>query len=120
MESLRYEVRGFGIAVCSLEAFYIRTDAADDAVVPAPVGAYTPWRDVCVRSFAKGVRHGHDPDVVARAVRDLIENPHPPLVRRVDRQSRALPVLRALLPQRVWDGAFSASRRAAGGARRSR
>jgi hypothetical protein len=57
---------------------------------------------------------------VARAVRDLIENPHPPLVRRVDRQSRALPVLRALLPQRVWDGAFSASRRAAGGARRSR
>jgi NAD(P)-dependent dehydrogenase (short-subunit alcohol dehydrogenase family) len=119
-ESLRYEVAGFGIAVSYLEASFIRTDAADDAVVAAPVAAYGPWRDRAVRAFLSGIRHGKDPQLVARAVLAVVQDPEPTLVHRVDAVARALPVVRAVAPQRLWDGLFAGYRRVAGGTRGGR
>ena len=118
-EALRHEVRGFGIGVTYLEATFIRTDAADDALITRANPAYNPWRDRAVRAFRTGIRRGKDPRIVAEAVAALVEELDPPLVHRVDRQARALPVVRSVVPDAFWDGAFALYRRLAGGTRGS-
>jgi len=55
--------------------------------------------------------------LVADAVRAVIQDPRPPLVLRTDRRAKALPVVRALVPQRLGDALFAAYRRVSGGAR---
>jgi NAD(P)-dependent dehydrogenase (short-subunit alcohol dehydrogenase family) len=116
-EALRREVQHFGIDVSYLEATAIRTQAAEEMMVAADrIEAYTPLRDRVVRDFRDAIRGGKDPELVARAVRKIIESRKPKLVYRVDGQAKLLPVLKALSPRGLWDAAFAAYHRARGGA----
>jgi NAD(P)-dependent dehydrogenase (short-subunit alcohol dehydrogenase family) len=114
--ALRQEVRGFGIAVCYLEATAIRTEAAEEAMIAADrIEAYEPLRDRAIRDFRDAIREGRDPAIVARAVRRIVETRDPRLVYRVDGKAKLLPILKAVAPARLWDTVFDAYRRARGG-----
>lgn len=106
-EALRREVRPFGIHVSYLEATAIRTQAAEEVMLAGDrIDAYSPLRDRAVDDFRDAIRNGKDPAIVARMVRKVIEVERPKLVYRVDGQAKVLPVVKALLPNRVWDALF--------------
>lgn len=101
-EALRREVQGFGVWVSYLEATTIRTQAADEVRIAAQrIADYAPLRDRVIEDFRSAIRHGKDPERVARTVLRVIEAKRPKLVYRVDTASKLLPIAKALAPQRL-------------------
>jgi NAD(P)-dependent dehydrogenase (short-subunit alcohol dehydrogenase family) len=103
METLRHEVRPFGIKVAMVEAGAIRTRLYGHppaAGLPAYAGA---------RGRALGVMDGYvakgpGPDLVAREVLSLAQSAHPRLHNTLTREAKQFTLLKRLLPQ----GAFEA------------
>lgn len=103
-ESLRREVRGFGIHASYLEATPMRTEAAEGMLVATDRARdYASRRDRAIRRFRAAIAGGEDPRIVAAAVRRIVESRRPRLVYRVDARAKALPALKALVPERVLD-----------------
>lgn len=103
METLRHEVRPFGIQVALVEPGYIKT-ALYAAPQATAMDAYAGPR---ARVF--GVMDGYGrkapgPDIVARKVAAIAADARPPLRNKVTREARQFTLLRWLLP----GGAFEA------------
>jgi NAD(P)-dependent dehydrogenase (short-subunit alcohol dehydrogenase family) len=97
METLRYEVKPFGIRVCLVEPGAIKTPFYARPQASAMV-EYAPWRDA-----ALGVMKGFEakapgPELVGAAVGRLVAKANPPLRTLVTREARIFSFLRWLLP----------------------
>jgi NADP-dependent 3-hydroxy acid dehydrogenase YdfG len=112
-DSLRFEVRGFGVAVTIIEPGLIRTgfgETAAGSVAATPAeGAYadfnaalaTSTREVYEGPLAK---LGGGPDSVARAIERAISTDRPKTRYLVTPSARVFITQRRLLSDRMWDG----------------
>jgi NAD(P)-dependent dehydrogenase (short-subunit alcohol dehydrogenase family) len=102
METLRHEVRPFGIRVALVEpgsiktAFYARRPAA-------AMDAYSGPRENSFAAMADYERKAPGPEVVARTVAALATDPRPPLHSHVTREARQLTLLKWMLPAGAFE-----------------
>lgn len=114
-EALRREVQSFNIWVSYLEATALRTEAPAGVQYAADrIEDYSPLRDNAVRDFLSAIKHGKDPKLAAKTVRNIIETKKPKLVYRVDGQAKLLPFLKALTPQKGVDAMIGGYEKARG------
>jgi NAD(P)-dependent dehydrogenase (short-subunit alcohol dehydrogenase family) len=102
METLRHEVRPFGVQVAIVEPGSIRTPfyAAPHATA---MDAYARPRENAFAVMAEYTRKAPGPDVVARKVAALAADPHPPLRNRITREARQFSLLKRILPARAFE-----------------
>ena len=103
-ETLRAELKPFGIAVAMVEPGAIRTSlfAQPQAV---KLDAYTPWRDRGLKTMSGFEAKAPPPDVVARAVSKIAAAAHPPLRTLVTSEAHAFTTMRRLLPAGLFESA---------------
>jgi NAD(P)-dependent dehydrogenase (short-subunit alcohol dehydrogenase family) len=102
METLRHEVRPFGIQVALVEPGSIKTPFYARAQ-PAGIDAYAGPRGRAFAVMAEYERRAPGPAVVARKVLALANKAHPPLRNRITREARQFTVLRSLLPAAAFE-----------------
>lgn len=113
MEALRLELRPLGIAATVIAPGAVSTTAGDKAMRPArTIDAYSPTKDKLLDTYARGIRGGMDPAKVAAAILAVVRTKWPKPRYRVGGQSKAVSLLRTLLPT-AW---FQAGVRRAVGA----
>ncbi len=113
MEALRLELRPLGIAATVIAPGTVSTAAGDKAMRPArPIDAYSPTKDKLVEKYVEGIRAGMDPAKVAATILAVVRTKWPKPRYRVGGQSKAVSLLRTLLPT-AW---FQAGVRRAVGA----
>jgi NADP-dependent 3-hydroxy acid dehydrogenase YdfG len=112
-DALRFEVRGFGVAVAIIEPGLIRTAFGETAAssvsdAPASEGAYADF-NAAVATSTKGVydgplaKLGGGPDRVARAIESAITARRPKTRYRVTPSAKMLIAQRRVLSDRLWD-----------------
>jgi len=105
-ESLRYELRPFGIAVSMIEPGDFSTGFLDSRRLTAEAAetSYDPWCSRSRKLTIKGASKGPAPELVAVAVRKAIEASTPKLRYLVGkRQQRLGAVLKGLVPSRFFE-----------------
>jgi short-subunit dehydrogenase len=102
METLRHEVRPFGIQVAMVEPGAVRTPFFAGRE-PAGVAAYAVSRGRAFAAIAEFERRAPGPDIVAAKIAAIATDPHPALRNKVTRQARQVTRLRWLLPARVFE-----------------
>jgi short-subunit dehydrogenase len=111
-DALRFETRGFGIAVSVVAPGPVRTAFAEEATaVPTGDGPYAGFmRGVAARNSAAydrpGARGTLDPDVVAEVIVEALESDRPKARYSVGSVARGVVGARRLLPTAVWDAAL--------------
>jgi NAD(P)-dependent dehydrogenase (short-subunit alcohol dehydrogenase family) len=102
METLRHEVRPFGIQVAMVEAGAIKT--ALYALPPAVgIGAYAGPRRRGLGVMAEFVRKAPGPEVMGRKVVAIANDAHPKLRNTVTREATQFTLLKWLLPQSAFE-----------------
>ena len=114
-DALRFEVKGFGVAVVLVQPGIIRTGFADAATTamgqtaPAEAGPYAEF-DAAVAQATRDVyekgpvsRLGGGPDSVAKVIERAIIADKPRIRYRVTPSAHLLVTQRALMPDAVWD-----------------
>jgi short-subunit dehydrogenase len=100
MESLRYEVRPFGISVSLVEPGPVSTPAAERVPhVNHEIAVYAASRSRFTESFNASMSQGMSPLRVARVIRRIIEQDAPHLRYTVGAQATMLALLRRSMPQ---------------------
>jgi NAD(P)-dependent dehydrogenase (short-subunit alcohol dehydrogenase family) len=102
METLRHELRPFGIHVAMVEPGVIRTPLYENPKARA-MPEYAPWRDRAFKTVGQLTEKAPGPGVVAEVVARLLSSSSPPLRSRVTRQALLLPFLRRLLPATAFE-----------------
>jgi NAD(P)-dependent dehydrogenase (short-subunit alcohol dehydrogenase family) len=109
-DALRFETRGFGIAVSVVAPGPVRTEFAEEATAPgAGQGPYAAFmRGVAETNSAAydGGRGLLEPDDVAAVVVEAVESTRPKARYPVGAVSRQLVGARRVLPTRLWDAAL--------------
>jgi short-subunit dehydrogenase len=109
-DTLRFEVKGFGIDVAIIEPGLIRTNFAETAAgsVRQDDGPYTAFNAAVSTSMEEAYhgplgRLGGEPDAVAKAIEKAITARRPKTRYPVTASARLLMAQRALIPDRAWD-----------------
>jgi len=103
-ESLRYEVRPFGISVSLVEPGAVSTPVADAVPqVSHEIAAYAPHRHRLTEAFKTTMRQGMPPSRVARVIQQIIEQDSPHLRYIIGIQATLLVLLRKVMPQRGFE-----------------
>lgn len=100
-ESLRFELKPFGISVAMVEPAVIKTPLYSKPL-PQAMPEYSPWRERALKTMKNFELKAPGPDAVASVVARVVREGSPPLRNKVTREAIVLPLLRRLLP----DGAF--------------
>jgi NAD(P)-dependent dehydrogenase (short-subunit alcohol dehydrogenase family) len=97
METLRHEVKPFGISVAVVEPGAIKTPfyAAPQA---AAMAEYSPWRDRFFQAMKENEEKAPGPEVVAEAFARIVRSERPSLRNTVTTQAKLFPFLKWLLP----------------------
>jgi NAD(P)-dependent dehydrogenase (short-subunit alcohol dehydrogenase family) len=103
METLRHEIKPFGIRVAMVEPGAIRTPfyAAPQA---AAMAAYSPWRERFFRTMKRFEDKAPGPEVVADAFARIVRSERPRLRNTVTTEARLFPLLKWLLPAGAFEG----------------
>ena len=109
-DALRFEVRGFGVDVVTIEPGLIKTQFAETAVGSIEVreGPYAEFEQAVANSTAGAYegavgRLGGGPESVARAIERAISARRPRARYRVTPSAGLLMGIRRILPDRGWD-----------------
>lgn len=108
METLRHELKPFGIRVAMVEPGAIKTPFYT-AAKAEPNAAYSPWRERFFRTMQQFENKAPGPEVVASVYSRLVQSTQPSLRHPLTREARLFPFLRGLLPA----GAFESGLRTA-------
>jgi NAD(P)-dependent dehydrogenase (short-subunit alcohol dehydrogenase family) len=102
MESLRAELRPFGIGVSLIEPGFVKSNIVSNT--PARVISEYDRGRQAAREFARqGVAHGMDPRAVADVVLRVATTPNPGLRYRVGRTTSVLIGLKRWLPEPIFE-----------------
>jgi NAD(P)-dependent dehydrogenase (short-subunit alcohol dehydrogenase family) len=102
METLRHEVRPFGILVAMVEPASIKTPFYARPQAPG-LDAYAQARGNAFAALAGFESKAPGPDLVARKVVALADDAHPPLRNKITGQARQLTLLRRMLPAGAFE-----------------
>jgi NAD(P)-dependent dehydrogenase (short-subunit alcohol dehydrogenase family) len=108
METLRHELRPFGIQVAMVEPGSIKTpfyQAPQARAMPE----YAPWRDRFLEAMKGFERKAPGPEVVAEVFARLLRSKHPPLHNTVTLEAKLFPLLRWLLPPSMFEAGVRSS-----------
>jgi NAD(P)-dependent dehydrogenase (short-subunit alcohol dehydrogenase family) len=105
-ETLRHELKPFGIKVSMVEPGAIKTPLYGQPVA-SPMAEYSPWRDRALKTMKGFEDKAPGPEVVGAVVSKLVRSKNPPLRKRITREATVFPLLRWMLPA----GAFEAGLR---------
>ncbi len=108
-ESLRQELLSFGIYVSLVEPSNVKTETLDSSIRASTTThpAYDAIRAPIVADFkASGLRSKFRPDTVANTVVRIVEDPAPRLRYPIGAQARFIPLLKAILPQPLFEAAI--------------
>jgi NAD(P)-dependent dehydrogenase (short-subunit alcohol dehydrogenase family) len=119
-DTMRYEVRGFGVDVILIEPGIIKTGFGDAVVrelgeVKAAEGPYSDFNEAVGRTtqevYEKGLlaRLGGPPEAVAEVIEKAINARRPKARYTVTPSARLLISLRSLLPDSGWDAMLRSS-----------
>jgi NAD(P)-dependent dehydrogenase (short-subunit alcohol dehydrogenase family) len=103
-ETLRAEVKPFGIAVAMVEPGAIATSLFATPQAPK-LDAYTPWRDRALKTMQGFEAKAPPPQVVALAVAKIVAKAHPPLRTLVTGEAHAFTTMRRLLSEGLFESA---------------
>lgn len=103
METLRHELKPFGIQVAMVEPGAIKTPfyAAPRALA---MEEYSPWRERFFKAMKGFEENAPGPEVVAEAYARIVASLHPHLRNTVTREAKLFPFLRWLLPAGAFEG----------------
>jgi NAD(P)-dependent dehydrogenase (short-subunit alcohol dehydrogenase family) len=115
-DTLRFEVKGFGIDVAIIEPGLIRTNFGETAAssVSQDDGPYAAF-NAAVSTSTRGAYHGPlgrlggEPDAVAKAIEKAITARRPKTRYPVTASARLFMGQRTLLPDRAWDALVGTS-----------
>ena len=105
-EALRHELRSFGVYVSLVEPSNVRTETLATSIRRSAAAnpAYAAARERIIADFkAAGLRSTVEPATVARVVAGIVEHPAPRLRYPIGPQARLVPLLKALLPQAIFE-----------------
>jgi NAD(P)-dependent dehydrogenase (short-subunit alcohol dehydrogenase family) len=102
METLRHELKPFGIRVAMVEPGVIRTPFYENPQAK-PMPEYAPWRDRALKTTARFAEKAPGPGVVAEVVAGLLASRNPPLRNRITREASIFSLLRWLLPASAFE-----------------
>lgn len=104
-ESLRYELLPFGIYVSLIEPGSVATDTLDTSIREVEAnGIYTAPRQRMTRRMREsGAASSLTPQQVAETVYRIVTAAHPRLRYPIGNLARFMPILRTLLPQRLYE-----------------
>jgi NAD(P)-dependent dehydrogenase (short-subunit alcohol dehydrogenase family) len=115
-DALRFEVRGFGIDVVTIEPGLIRTEFGETAVgtleaaeAQSNGGPYGEFNTAVGKATAEAYESGPlsklgaGPDAVARTIERAIKSRRPRARYRVTASAKLLLAQRRMMPDRVWD-----------------
>jgi NAD(P)-dependent dehydrogenase (short-subunit alcohol dehydrogenase family) len=102
-ESLRYEVRPFGIAVSLIEPGYIKTPLYSAERKTAPLADYQPWRRRFDKRMVEFDGKAPGPELVAQAVAKAVSAAKPRLRYRVTREATIFPLMRSWFPASLFE-----------------
>lgn len=109
-ESLRYEVAAHGIQVVLIAPSGVKTGTLDQAMKKAALSepAYASNRDHAIGEVERSIaKDGLEVDQVVGAVQRAMSLANPPLRIPVGGQARMIPLLKALLPQFLFERIIS-------------
>ena len=102
-ESLRYELRPFGIAVSLIEPGYIKTPLYSAEQKTAAIADYQPWRRRFDKRMAEFDGKAPGPEVVAEAVSKAVSSAKPALRYRVTREATMFTFMRSWFPGSLFE-----------------
>ena len=102
-ETLRYELKPFGISVSAIEAGLIKTRFYTDDRKAKPIEAYKPWHHRFRKTMAEFERKAPGPELVARAVSRAVAARKPALRYRVTREATQFTLMRKWLPASLFE-----------------
>jgi NAD(P)-dependent dehydrogenase (short-subunit alcohol dehydrogenase family) len=102
MESLRHEVRPFGIKVAMVEPGAIKTPFYAQPA-SARMEEYQPWRARLERTMRAFEEKAPGPEVVAEVFSKLVRSENPPLRNRVTPEATMFTLLKWLLPASIFE-----------------
>jgi len=102
METLRQEMKPFGVRVAMVEPGAIRTPFYAAPDVPATT-AYSPWRERFSKTMKGFEQKAPGPEVVAEVISRIVRSERPALRNRVTREATLFPLMRWLLPSGVFE-----------------
>ena len=102
METLRQEMKPFGVRVAMVEPGAIRTPfyASPDAEA---ISAYSPWRERYFKAMRGFEEKAPGPEVVAEVFSRIVRSDRPALRNRVTREATLFPLMRWLLPANAFE-----------------
>jgi NAD(P)-dependent dehydrogenase (short-subunit alcohol dehydrogenase family) len=102
-EALRFEVESFNIKVCLIEPGFFRTAILQHADPSRKtIADYDGLRGRLLSAIESGIRHGGDPEEVARLIVRVAGQRNPKLRHRVGLDAKWVPVLQRVLPDRLF------------------
>jgi len=103
METLRQEMKPFGVQVAMVEPGSIRTPFYAAPDVPATT-AYSPWRERFSKTMKGFEQKAPGPEVVAEVFSRIVRSERPALRNRVTMEATLFPLMRWLLPSSMFEG----------------
>jgi NAD(P)-dependent dehydrogenase (short-subunit alcohol dehydrogenase family) len=103
METLRHELKTFGVHVAMVEPGAIKTPfyASPQKVA---IKEYSPWRDRFFKAMKGFEDKAPGPEVVAEVFSRIVVRKNPPLCNTVTTEAKLFPFLRWLLPPGAFEG----------------
>lgn len=109
LESLQYEVSGFGVRVRLVEPGFIKTNlAAASSPNEGTIKDYDHLRSQLEHHWHQAIEGGVTSDFAARKIQRVLENPNSAFRTRIGRDAIWVPRFKALLPEKVF---FAIARR---------
>ena len=102
-ESLRHEMRPFGISVSAIEAGAIKSRFYTDDRKAQPIAAYDRWHHRFRKTMATFYRKAPGPEAVARAVSKAVGARKPALRYRVTPEATQFTLMRTWLPSALFE-----------------
>jgi NAD(P)-dependent dehydrogenase (short-subunit alcohol dehydrogenase family) len=102
-ETLRYEVKSFGISVSAIEAGLIKTRLYTDDHVATAIAAYESQHRRFLKKLGEFEAKGPGPEVVAAVVAKAVAAAKPKPRYRITREATQFTTLRRLLPSALFE-----------------